>query len=144
MTLSSIGLPGTNGFVGEFLILLGVFKSNIVYAVFAATGVILAAIYMLWMFQRVMFGKITRDENKNIKDLNLREKLILIPLILLVFFIGIYPKPILNKMEASVENLVTTVHRKFRVENSKPELGRNIRAEYNSRLNSIPDGENYE
>lgn len=117
ITLSSIGLPGTNGFVGEFLVLLGVFKSNITYAVLAATGVILAAVYMLWMFQRVVFGKVKHEENKNLKDLNLREKLVLVPLIALVFYIGIYPKPILSRMETSVQNLVSTVNQKFRVEN---------------------------
>ncbi|MBD3169626.1 MAG: NADH-quinone oxidoreductase subunit M [candidate division Zixibacteria bacterium] len=116
ITLSSIGLPGTNGFVGEFLILLGTFKTNATYAVLAATGVILAAIYMLWMFQRVMFGEVTKEENKKLTDLNLREKLILLPLILLVFYIGFYPKPLLVRMEASVEHLLDTVNKKYRVE----------------------------
>jgi NADH-quinone oxidoreductase subunit M len=106
VTLSSIGLPGTNGFVGEFLIILGTFKSNVVYAVFAATGIIFAAVYMLWMYQRTMFGKITRPENENLKDLNTREKIILIPLILVIFWIGIYPKPFFVKMEPSVKSLI--------------------------------------
>ena len=69
ITLSSIALPGTNGFVGEFLILLGAFKSNMVYGVLATTGVVLGAVYMLWMFQRVMFGVVTKEENKKLKDL---------------------------------------------------------------------------
>jgi len=116
ITLSSIGLPGTNGFVGEFLILLGAFKSNMVYAVLAATGVVLAAVYMLWMFQRVIFGQVDKKENETLLDLNLREKLILIPLIALIFFIGIYPKPILSRMETSVKNLTAIVQQKFRVE----------------------------
>lgn len=127
ITLSSIGLPGTNGFIGEFLILLGTFRVNTVYAVLAATGVILAAIYMLWMFQRVMFGKITRDENKNIKDLNLRETLILVPLIVLVFLIGFYPKPILNKMEVSVNHLIKTVNERYHTEYSNPDKDKIIR-----------------
>ncbi len=106
VTLSSIGLPGTNGFVGEFLILLGTFKSNVVYAVFAATGIILAAVYMLWMYQRTMFGKITKPENENLKDLNTREKIILIPLVLVIFWIGLYPKQFFVKMEPSVKSLI--------------------------------------
>ena len=113
VVLSSIGLPGTNGFVGEFLILLGTFKSNVVYAVFAATGIILAAVYMLWMYQRTMFGKITKPENENLKDLNLREKIILLPLILVIFWIGIYPKHFLVKMEPSVKSLIENAKIKY-------------------------------
>src|SRR5512135_545999 len=79
VTLSSVGLPGTNGFVGEFLILLGSFQANKTYAVLATTGVVLGAAYMLWMFQRVMFGKVTRPENEKLKDLNAREIVTLIP-----------------------------------------------------------------
>src|SRR5574341_339454 len=112
IALSSIGLPGTNGFVGEFLIILGTFKSNIVYAVLAASGVILAAIYMLWMYQRVFFGKVTNPANEKLLDLNLREKLILVPLVILVFWIGLYPKPYLSKMEKSVESLFEFVDKK--------------------------------
>jgi NADH-quinone oxidoreductase subunit M len=106
VTLSSIGLPGTNGFVGEFLILLGAFQSNVVYGVLATTGVILGAAYMLWMFQRVMFGKITRPENEKLKDLNAREITILVPMVILIFVMGIYPKLFLSKMDASVEKFI--------------------------------------
>jgi NADH-quinone oxidoreductase subunit M len=106
VTLSSIGLPGTNGFVGEFLILLGAFRSNVVYGVLAATGVILGAAYMLWMFQRVMFGKITRPENEKLKDLNAREITILVPMVVMIFLMGIYPKLFLSKMDASVEKFM--------------------------------------
>ena len=113
VTLSSIGLPGTNGFVGEFLILLGTFKSNVVYAVFAATGIILAAVYMLWMYQRTMFGKITKPENENLKDLNTREKIILIPLVLVIFWIGLYPKQFFVKMEPSVKSLIENAKIKY-------------------------------
>jgi len=116
VTLSSIGLPGTNGFVGEFTILLGTFKSNVAYAVIAAVGIILAAIYMLWMYQRTMFGKITKPENESLKDLNLREKIVLIPLILAIFWIGVYPKPFFEKMEPSVKSLI---------ENSKIKYAKN-------------------
>jgi NADH-quinone oxidoreductase subunit M len=106
VTLSSIGLPGTNGFVGELLILLGAFQSNIVYGVLAATGVVLGAAYMLWMFQRVMFGKITRPENEKLKDLNAREITILVPMVILIFLMGIYPKLFFSKMDASVEKFI--------------------------------------
>jgi NADH-quinone oxidoreductase subunit M len=111
--LSSIGLPGTNGFVGEFTILLGTFKSNVLYAVLGAVGIILAAIYMLRMYQRTMFGKISNPENEKLKDLNLREKLVLIPLIVAIFWIGIYPKPLFNRMEPSVKNLIERAQTKY-------------------------------
>ncbi len=111
-TLSSIGLPGTNGFVGEFLILLGTFKASRPFAVFAATGVILGAAYMLWMFQRVMFGKLDKEENKVLKDLNWREVVTLIPIVIMVFWMGIYPKFFLGKMEKSVSNFLAVVNKK--------------------------------
>ena len=106
VTLSSIGLPGTNGFVGEFLILLGAFQSNVVYGVLAATGVVLGAAYMLWMFQRVMFGKITRPENEKLKDLNAREISILVPMVIMIFLMGIYPKLFFSKMDATVDKFI--------------------------------------
>jgi NADH-quinone oxidoreductase subunit M len=106
VALASIGLPGLNGFVGEFLILLGAFKTNKLYAVLAATGVILAACYMLWMFQRVMFGEVTRAENRSVKDLSWREIAILAPLVLFIVWIGVYPNTFLNKIRASSENFV--------------------------------------
>jgi len=112
VTLSSIGLPGLNGFIGEFLILLGTFKSNVVFAVIAALGVILAAVYMLWMFQRVMFGKVTKEENKKLKDLSLREIIVLLPLIFFIIQIGVYPKPFLSRMDATVKHLIAQVELK--------------------------------
>ncbi len=115
MTLSSIGLPGLNGFVGEFLILVGVFKTNVLYAVLATTGVILSACYMLWMFQRVMFNKLTNPANKKLKDINMREWAILLPITILVFWIGIYPKPILSRMDVSVNHLLTQVDEKYKI-----------------------------
>lgn len=111
VTLSSIALPGTNGFVGEFLILLGVFEVNKIYAALAASGVILAAVYMLWMFQRVMFGEVTKEENKKLTDINGRELAYMLPLVVLIFWLGVYPNPVLRKMEASVKNLVATVEK---------------------------------
>jgi len=106
VTLSSIGLPGTNGFVGEFLILLGAFQANVVYGILAASGVILGAAYMLWMFQRVMFGKITNPKNEGLKDLNAREIITLIPMVFLIFLMGIYPKLFFSKMDVTVEKFL--------------------------------------
>ena len=106
VTLSSIGLPGLNGFIGEFLVLLGAFQANSVYAIIAATGVIFAAVYMLWMFKRVMFGPLEREENKNLTDLNKREIGLLIPLLVFIVWIGVHAQPFLGKMETSVTELV--------------------------------------
>jgi len=108
-TLASIGLPGLNGFVGEFLILLGAFKARPLWAVLGASGVILAAWYMLWMFQRVMFGPVTRSENAGLRDLNRRELGLLVPVLALIVWIGVYPTPLLHKMETSVAALVTRI-----------------------------------
>lgn len=113
--LSSIGLPGLNGFVGEFLILLGAFKSQFLathaYAIFAATGVVLAAVYLLWMYQRVMFGPLEKPENQVLKDLNLREIVVLIPIIVWIVWIGVYPSSFLEKTAASTKRLVETMER---------------------------------
>ncbi len=102
VTLSSIALPGTNGFIGEFLILLGTFRANPLVASFAATGVIFGAVAMLWMFQRVFFGPVSHEENKNLNDMTLREIVLMLPLFLLIFAIGIAPGFLLKKMEKSV------------------------------------------
>jgi len=114
-TLSSIGLPGTNGFVGEFLILLGTLRSAhphaVTYAALAATGVILGAVYMLWMYQRVMFGPLDKPENKVLKDLNFREVIILLAMTAIIFWIGIYPRPFLSRLEASSYNVLKQVQR---------------------------------
>ena len=111
VTLSSIGLPGLNGFVGEYMILLGSFVENAfskVYVVFATVGVILAAVYMLWMFQRVMFGTLDKT-NAELPDLNAREIIVMLPILLFIVWIGVYPKPFLSKMEKSVGVVVTQV-----------------------------------
>ena len=108
--LSSIGLPFTNGFVGEFLILLGTFKAHPVYAIIATSGVVLAACYMLWMYQRVIFGKVTKPENEKLTDLTLREKVILIPLVILIFWIGIYPRPFFDRIEPAVRDVITRLN----------------------------------
>ena len=109
ITLSSIALPGTNGFVGEFLILLGTFKSNMWYGVLATTGVILGAVYMLWMFQRVMFGVVTKEENKKLKDLGKREVLILTAMVFFIILMGVYPKMFFKKMDTSVTDYLSFV-----------------------------------
>jgi NADH-quinone oxidoreductase subunit M len=101
--LSSIGLPGTNGFVGEFLVLLGAFRAEKWWAVLAATGVILSACYMLWMFQRVIFGPVTHAENEKLSDLTGRERLVFAPLLLLIFWLGVAPQPFLDRMQPSLD-----------------------------------------
>ena len=110
VALSSIGLPGMNGFVGEFLILLGVFQVNGLWAAFATSGVILAACYILWMFQRVMFLEVKNPKNMNLKDMNVREMFTIVPLIILIFWIGLYPKPFMDTFDASVTHLVSKVN----------------------------------
>ena len=113
ISLSSIGLPGLNGFIGEFLILLGSFQSRFLnsstYAIFATSGVVLSAVYLLWMYQRVMFGAVTKVENQMLKDLSSREIVVLIPIALFVFWIGLYPSTFLEKTAASTKALVQQV-----------------------------------
>jgi len=112
VTLSSIGLPGTNGFVGEFLVLLGAFKTKFVWAAVAATGVILSACYMLWMFQRVMFGPVTHTENEKLQDLTLRERLVFAPLIILIVWMGVAPQPFLDRVQPALDRtLALAEHR---------------------------------
>lgn len=106
--LSSIGLPGLNGFVGEFLILLGGFQGARWWTVVAVSGVILAALYLLWAYQRVFHGTPT-GENAKMKDLTLSEGLVILPLLALIVFMGVYPKPVLERIEPSVERLVAHV-----------------------------------
>ncbi|MFQ5769381.1 MAG: NADH-quinone oxidoreductase subunit M [bacterium] len=112
VTLSSIGLPGLNGFIGEFLILLGTFLTSKVYAILAATGVILAAVYMLRMFQRVMFGNLDKEENQRLMDLSGREIAVLVPIVVFIILIGVYPNAFLKKMEPTVEQLIESVRTK--------------------------------
>ena len=109
VALSSIGLPGMNVFVGEFLILLGIFQVNGLWAACATSGVILAACYILWMFQRVMFLELKNPENMKLKDMNIRELITIVPLLVLIFWIGLYPKPFMKTFDASVNNLVSKV-----------------------------------
>jgi NADH-quinone oxidoreductase subunit M len=103
VTLSSIGLPGTNGFIGEFLVLLGAFRTNVWWAAVAGTGVILSAIYMLWLYQRVFFGPVTHAENEKLSDLSLRERLVFAPLLLLIFWLGVMPQPLIERMQPALD-----------------------------------------
>jgi len=108
--LSSIGLPGLNGFVGEFLIMLGGFIRLRLAVVIAVVGVILEAIYMLWSYERVMFGPLTKALNETLADLTTREIAVMVPVIALMFFMGLYPRPLLSRMEPSVNLMLARVH----------------------------------
>ena len=105
-TLANVGLPGTSGFVGEFLTLLGAFEVNTWVAALAATGVILSAGYALWLYRRIVFGTITNPALKHIKDLSWREVAVMVPLILITIFFGFHPNPILDVTAVSVEALM--------------------------------------
>ena len=115
VSLSSIGLPGTNGFVGEFLVLLGSFKTHPWFAFIAATGVIFAACYLLWAIQRIMFNPLDKPENERLTDLNRRELAIMGVLAAAILWIGIYPAPVLRRMEASAGNFVRVVQERSAV-----------------------------
>ncbi len=105
-TLAALGLPGTSGFVGEFLVLVGTFQKNIIVAVLASLGVILVAAYMLWLYGRVVFGKLINSEIKKMTDLNNTEKYIFASLAFLILFFGIYPEPLLNTINVSINSLI--------------------------------------
>ena len=109
VSLSSIGLPGLNGFVGEFLVLLGSFRTYPVFAAIATTGVIFAACYLLWAIQRILFNKLDKPENEHMPDLNWREIGLLVPLLVCIVWLGVYPAPVLRRMQASAEQVVRTV-----------------------------------
>ncbi len=111
MTLSSIGMPTLNGFIGEFMVLQGVFADPTYWmaAVWGAVGIVLGAAYMLWLYQRVMFGKLEHEENKNLHDLNWRELATFVPLIILAFWIGLYPKTFLVYLHEPVNQIVERV-----------------------------------
>ncbi|MBI3593287.1 MAG: NADH-quinone oxidoreductase subunit M, partial [Nitrospirae bacterium] len=108
-TLASIGLPGTNGFIGEFLIILGGFTASKAIGTLSATGIIIGAAYMLWLYQRVFFME-TNPKIEGHKDIDMREILTLLPLIILVFWIGVYPNTFLSFMDVSVQNLVNRIN----------------------------------
>jgi len=105
-TLGAIGIPGTSGFIGEFLILMGTFEKNFLVAAVATLGVILGAAYMLWMYKRVVFGNLIHDNLNKLQDLKLSELIILSSLVVLIVFFGFYPEPLLNTFEISIEHLI--------------------------------------
>jgi NADH-quinone oxidoreductase subunit M len=109
VSLSSIGLPGTNGFTGEFLVLLGAFQTYPVAAIIATTGVIVAAAYLLWALQRVIYNALDKKENEKLFDLTPRELAVLLPLLACIVWLGVYPKPFLDRMEPAAQHFITTV-----------------------------------
>ena len=104
LTLANVGLPGTSGFIGEFLSLVGVFQIEPLYAIFGAVGVILSACYGLLLYKKVILGELIKENLKRINDLSLREKFCLYPLVLLIIIFGIYPKPIIETYSVTVAN----------------------------------------
>jgi NADH-quinone oxidoreductase subunit M len=113
ISLSSLGMPLLNGFIGEFTILQGAFQVSKAWAAWGSLGVVLGAAYLLWLYQRVMFGPVTHSANEHLPDLNLREYATLVPLVILAFWIGIYPKPFFALIEKPVENIVRQVNPDF-------------------------------
>lgn len=111
--LASLGLPGTSGFVGEFLVLIGVFKVNYLVSLLAVTGVVLSACYGLWLYRRVVFGEVTNDNVRSLKDINKFEVMTLLPLLILTIVLGIFPNIILDTISTSVENIVTIYNSKI-------------------------------
>ena len=109
VTFSSIGVPGTNGFVGEFLVLIGSFRTEPVLTLIATTAVIISAGYLLWAIQRILFNSLDNPENERIPDLNRRELAVVLPLIAAIVWLGVYPAPVLNRMQGAAERFVTTV-----------------------------------
>jgi NADH-quinone oxidoreductase subunit M len=107
---SSMGVPLLNGFVGELLILVGAFKANVAVGLITTVGLVFGAVYLLWMYKRVMYGEITKEENKLLKDMSGREYAYILPIMLFIFWIGLYPKPFLDKTYASVEHLLQKVN----------------------------------
>ncbi len=110
MTMSSIGLPTLNGFIGEILILQGIFVVNKVWAAFAATGIVLGAAYMLWLYQRTMFGEVNNPKNEGLSDIGLREFATFAPLLILAVWIGLYPKPFIDRLDTSVDRVMARVN----------------------------------
>jgi NADH-quinone oxidoreductase subunit M len=113
ISLSSLGMPLLNGFIGEFTILQGAFQVSKAWAAWGSLGVVLGAAYLLWLYQRVMFGPVTQFANEELPDLNLREYATLVPLVILAFWIGIYPKPFFTYIEKPVQRIVEQVNPRF-------------------------------
>jgi NADH-quinone oxidoreductase subunit M len=107
MTMSSIGLPLLNGFIGEFTIMMGALQENLWWAVFAGSGIVLGAAYMLWLYQRTMLGKVENPANEKLLDINVRELVTIVPLIVMAFWIGLYPAPFFRVLDKPVNKIVT-------------------------------------
>lgn len=122
--LSSVGLPGLNGFVGEFLILLGAFGVYPVAAAIAVSGVVLGAVYLLWMFQRVMLGPLDKPENASLKDVSLREIVVFLPLVAMMFVMGLYPQPFLDRIAPTVDSYLSELDAKAAILRSHEVEGR--------------------
>jgi NADH-quinone oxidoreductase subunit M len=120
VSLSSIGLPGLNGFVGEFLVLVGSFEVYPYFTIFATTGVIFAAAYLLWAIQRILFNPLDKRDNEHIPDLNWREISLMAPLVAVIIWLGVYPAPVLRRMETAAQALVTRVEQRGHVATSAP------------------------
>jgi NADH-quinone oxidoreductase subunit M len=118
MTMSSIGLPALNGFIGELLVLQGVFTHSKMWAAFAASGIVLGAAYMLWLYQRTMFGKVENPKNERLSDLNLREFATYAPLLVLALWIGIYPAPFIRRLDTSVNRVMARVNPAYAPQNA--------------------------
>jgi NADH-quinone oxidoreductase subunit M len=132
VTLSSIGLPGLNGFVGEVLVLAGSFSRNKIHGSLAALSMVLGAVYMLWMYQRVFLGKVTNPANSALTDIGTRERILLLPIIVMMLWIGVYSTPFLSRMEASLDLV------QQRIENARSP-GESFRVQQRSTAN--PSGE---
>jgi NADH-quinone oxidoreductase subunit M len=149
MTMSSIGLPTLNGFIGEFLILQGVFVANKIWAAFAASGVVLGATYMLYLYQRTMFGRVENPKNESLPDLSVREFVTFAPLIALAVWIGLYPAPFLRRLDTSVQHVIARVSPQYQQNAAadcnptpKPELvATNTAAQFLAAAPCGPDGQ---
>ncbi|MEA2028802.1 MAG: proton-conducting transporter membrane subunit, partial [Campylobacterota bacterium] len=119
MLMASVGLPLTIGFVGEFLVLLGFYKVSPIMTILAGTTIIIGAIYMLSIYKRTFFGPVTNEENKKLKDLNGKELTAFIPLVAIVIWLGIYPKPVLEPIDNSVKSLVSFMEKKAQTQEAK-------------------------
>jgi NADH-quinone oxidoreductase subunit M len=124
VSLSSIGVPGTNGFVGEFLVLLGSYRTYPIFAVIGATSVIIAAAYMLWAVQRILFNPLDKPENEHVPDMNRRELLFMAPLIAGIIWLGVYPAPVLRRLQPAAEQFVRVVETRAAMSNAVAEESR--------------------
>jgi NADH-quinone oxidoreductase subunit M len=115
VVLSSLGLPGLNGFVGEFLVLVGAFQTSPWLAAVATSGIVFAAVYLLWMYQRVIFGEVAHPANRSLHDLSPREWALLVPVVVFIVWIGVYPTAFTGKTEATIEALIAQVRAKASV-----------------------------